>query len=630
MKPLARFFSIFVILGMMLPILAGCGGTDATPTTAVPPAGIAPTAAAPVATDTTGAVSVAGPTNTTGAAATDTSGASTATTGTGSATTAPAATSGTVGAPATKDVLTMQGGGAASTWLRNFNPFTSTPRYPTQNGVYEPLMIYNTLKGELVPWLATAYNWSSDNKTLTFTIRDGVKWSDGQPLTADDVVYTFNLLHDTAGLQGPGLQAMSKTSGYVDNVAASDPKTVVFTFNKVYSPGLYDIISQMIVPQHIWKDVSDPVKFTNPSPVGSGPFTQVTVFENQVYQVDKNPNYWQADKIQVAGLRYPAFATPQAIQLGLVNGQIDWSHAFVTSVDQTFVSKDSAHRGYYDPGIGPMVLFELNSTKKPFDDVKVRKAISMALNRPQIVSVAEQNYAHVADVTGLTDAFPQYKVADPTTLGTWTNYDVNQANQMLDAAGYKKGADGIRTTPDGTKMQYKLTSVGAFADWTSATQIMVQNLKAIGLDVTLQPYDFPGYLDHLQKGDFDMAMGFSAVGATPFNFYRGVMSQSTSAPIGQTASQNYSRYVSTKGEDLLTQFAASVDLAQQKQIATQLQQTFADEAPALPLWPQPAWYEYNNIHFTGFPTKDNLYAQGSFAGQGSPEQLIVYTMLRPR
>ena len=81
-------------------------------------------------------------------------------------------------------------------------------------------MIYNTVKGELQPWLATKYEWSADNKTLTFTLRNDVKWSDGQAFTAEDVAYTFNLFKTTDGLQGPGGQAMNGTTAYVDTVTA--------------------------------------------------------------------------------------------------------------------------------------------------------------------------------------------------------------------------------------------------------------------------------------------------------------------------------------------------------------------------------------------------------------------------
>ena len=86
------------------------------------------------------------------------------------------------------------------------------------------------------------------------------------------------------------------------------------------------------------------------------------------------------------------------------------------------------------------MLLELNTTRKPFDDVNVRKAISMALDRQRIVTVAISGYSHPADVTGLSDGYAAWKVADPSKLGDWTTYNADKANQMLDAAGYKKGA----------------------------------------------------------------------------------------------------------------------------------------------------------------------------------------------
>ena len=115
-----------------------------------------------------------------------------------------------------------------------------------------------------------------------------------------------------------------------------------------------------------------------------------------------------------------------------------------------------------------------------------------------------------------------------------------------------------------------------------------------------------------------MSIGWSSGGATPFNYYRGQMSQRSSKPIGESAGEDWQRYVSKNGDDLLTQFAAISDAAKAKDIATKLQQTFASEAPAIPLFPGPSWYEYNNTRFTGWPTKDNPYAVGSWFNQSTP------------
>jgi peptide/nickel transport system substrate-binding protein len=108
------------------------------------------------------------------------------------------------------------------------------------------------------------------------------------------------------------------------------------------------------------------------------------------------------------------------------------------------------------------------------------------------------------------------------------------------------------------------------------------------------------------------------------------MSTRSIKPLGEAAGANWHRFVSTRADDLLNQFAATSDEAELKSIAEQLQQTFSDEAPAVPLFPGPYWYEYNTTRFTDFPTEENPYAAGSFFNQGTPEQLIVMTTIKPK
>jgi len=126
----------------------------------------------------------------------------------------------------TSDAL-LNGATILNAYVVNFNPFANNPNWPTVDGIFEPMMVYNTLKGELVPWLADSYTWSADFKTLTFKLHEGILWSDGQPFTANDVVFTFNLLKTTTGLNGSGLTALN---GAVDTVSAPDDLTVVFTY----------------------------------------------------------------------------------------------------------------------------------------------------------------------------------------------------------------------------------------------------------------------------------------------------------------------------------------------------------------------------------------------------------------
>ncbi len=517
------------------------------------------------------------------------------------------------------------------TWVRNFNPFlpdSSGSRWPTQAGIYEPQMIYNELTGELVPWLATDYAFSTDNTTITFTTRDGVTWSDGTPFTAKDVAFTFNLLKNTPGLTSPsGVTAAFGASGYLDTIEATDDKTVVFTFSKVFTPGLYDIAEQPIVPEHIWSAIDDPVAYTNDDPIATGPFTQVTRFETQVWQLEKNPTYWQEGLPKVQGFRFPAYATNDQANLATINGDNDWAGNFIPDIQKTYVDKDPEHNHYWFPSTGAVVHLYAQTSKAPWDNVDVRKALSLAINRDQIVQIAMFDYTHPADGTGMSDAFQNLKDQAAIDAGAeWVKYDPDAANALLDAAGFTKDGD-TRKLPDGTPMEYDLNVVTGWSDWVSACEIMAQNFAEIGIKATVKPYDVSTWQDRVQKGDFDLSIGWSSQGATALNFYRGVMSSSTVQPTGTTGTENWQRYASTVADGLLDQFAATSDADEQKGIVAQLSMAYATEVPAIPLFPGPQWGEFNTARFTGFPNEDNPYALLStyeFSGR-----LLVMTAIEP-
>ena len=511
------------------------------------------------------------------------------------------------------------------TWIRNFNPLLAdgSSRWPTQAGIYEPLIIYNTMKGEIAPWLATKYEFSADNKTLTFTIRDEVKWSDGQPFTAKDVLFTHNLLQKNEALPGTG--GVRSVYPYISDVKAPDDKTVVFTFKQVFTPGLYDIGEQSIVPEHLWKDVDDPVTFTNENPVGTGPFTEVGRFEAQYWEIHRNPSYWQEGKPSIEGLRFPAYPSNDAANLATLNGENDWAANFIPDIDKTYVAKDPEHYHWWFPSTGATVHLYTNTTRKPFDDPNVRKAISMAINREQIVQIAMYDYTHPSDSTGLSDAYEKWKNADAAGAD-WVKMDVDKANELLDAAGLKKDGD-TRSTADGKPMTYDLNVVSGWSDWVQSCEIMAKNLSEIGIKAEVKTYDFAAWFDRVQKGDFDLSIGWSSGGPTPFNFYRGVMSSTTAKPIGELGSENWHRFTSPEADKLLDQFAGTSDEAEQKKIASELQMIYMENAPGIPLFPGPQWGEYNDTRFTGFPSEEDPYAL--LSTYESPERLFVLTTIKP-
>ena len=545
------------------------------------------------------------------------------------ATSAPEATAAPTEAAAatctTSDAV-LNGGTILNAFTINFNPFANNPNWPTVKGIFEPLMVYNTLKSEMVPWLAESYTWSADFKTLTFKLRSGVKWSDGEPFTAKDVVFTFDLLKKTPGLAGSGLNALN---GAVDTFTAPDDLTVVFTLKTVDTVSIYDIANQDIVPEHIWKDVTDPTTFTNDKPVGTGPFTELVDFQTQVYELDKNPNYWQECKPAYKGLRVTAYSGNEAQVAAFIDGQIDWAGTVLPNVDEAVIAHNANIS--FNPNSSTMtVLMHLNPNTKPFEDVVFRKAMSTAINRDQIVEVAFNGKAAASDVTGLSDAYKTYKVADPSALGDWTTYNPEKAAQMLEDAGYKLGADGFRTLPDGSPLALKLTMVQGFTDWISAGEIMVQNWKDVGINVETNMIDAGAFFGSVPMGDYQIALWFGYTSPTPYGQFLKMMGSATVVPWGQFTMVNFAHYGNTDADTQLAEFASTTDQAKQIEAAHKLQQIFADQAPVIPLWSGLDWGIFNNEFFTGWPTPENNYSLAFPQGAIDPEQLIVMLTVKPK
>ena len=517
-----------------------------------------------------------------------------------------------------KNAILTIGREGNTVFARNFNPFSPNALSGTTTAIYEPLVVYTPTNGQFHPWLAASWKFGAAAKSLTFTLRHGVKWSDGKPFTAQDVVYTFKLLKDD--FAGGGFP-------YVSSVAATGDYSVTFEFSESFAPALGQVGQQVIVPQHIWSTVPDPTKYTNPNPVGTGPFTQVAEFQSQVYQLDKNPHYWQAGKPYFQGIRYPAYAGNDQVDAALVQGDIDWGDIYVPNVQKTYAAKNP-HFTYWFSPTGYSVPLVLNTTMAPFNDPVVRKAMSLAINRSADVQSVYGNYVSTSNDTGLD---PQSMKAwlDSSLLasGDWTKQDVAQANQMLDAAGYKRGSNGIRKTPAGVPMKYTIETGSTSTDFVASAQNIARNLAAIGVTLTVVPKDWNAVISDVSLGHFQLAHMFGDLGPTPYDFYNFTMSCKTVVPVGKDTTENWGRYCDPAATKLLTQFAAATDPAAQKSISDELQKAFIKDAPVIPLYTAPDWGEFNTTRFTGFPSAANPYATGQSRYPGA---VIVLTTVRPK
>ncbi len=510
-----------------------------------------------------------------------------------------------------------------ASWVRNFNPLVAAggARWPTLGGVYEPLLIFNSVQDRYEPWLATEHRWGADNRALHFEVRDGVQWSDGKPFSAQDVVYTFELLKEHPAMDTGGVWShLSKVS--------AQGSTVTFDFKHPFVPALQAIAQQVIVPKHVWSKVENPVAFANEDPVGTGAFTQILTFQNQIYELGRNPHYWQKDRVSVEVLRFPAFPSNDQANLALVSGEVDWAGNFVPAIDRIFVDRDPENHGYWFPLMGSTVFLYPNTTKAPFDKPEIRKALSMAIDRKQMVKVAMYNYTEPADATGLSQTFDAWRDERVTKANQWTAHNPDQANAILDKAGLTKGPDGIRRDAKGKPLTFELIVVSGWSDWVRAAQITARNLSEVGIDARVKTYDFGAWFNKLQTGQFELAISWSVEGQTPYDFYRWLMSSKTVKPIGETSGGNWHRFAEPRADEIFSTFEVTSDRKKQQELANQLQALFAAQAPAIPLFPNPSWGAYNTARFKGFPTDQNPYAQ--LSPNKLPESMLVLTRLRPR
>ena len=481
-----------------------------------------------------------------------------------------------------------------------FSPYSSSSNYGSQGMIYETLLFFNRMDGSVKPWLAQSYEFSSDAKTVTFHLRTDVKWSDGQAFTADDVVFTLQMLKQYPTADTNGLWQ------YVQDAQATDSSTVVVSLKKSYTPILWYLAGQTwMVAKHTYASVGDPSKYIDSKPVGTGPFT-LKSFSPQLIDLAKNPNYWQPGKPAVSEIRYPSFNSNTSAELLLTHGDVDWTGLFTPDINKTYVSKDPSTNHYWFPNRNIVMLY-LNTAKAPFNQLAVREAISSAIDREQIYKVAESNYEPVASPTGLVLPANQSNL-DSAYTSTAFSLDTAKSTQLLDGAGFTKGSDGIYADKSGKKLSFKIDVVTGWTDWDTADQIISSDLKGIGIDASVNSVSFNDYFSALQTGSYDMAISWTNPGPTPFYLYNSLLNSTNSAAIGKTAASNFERWMDPATDALLTQYATSTDPSVQQQALSGLEKIMVEQLPSIPLVYGATWNEYSTAKFTGWPAATNPYA----------------------
>jgi peptide/nickel transport system substrate-binding protein len=499
------------------------------------------------------------------------------------------------------------------TWPCQFNPFISADEGPgiTFALIYEPLEFVNILQSNSapVPMLATSSSWSSDYKTLTFTIRKGVTWSDGRPFSAKDVVYTFNAMKSDKAIDTNAL--WSADGGPLTSVTPKGTDQVVFTFNSPSQPYFYFVADQTpIIPQHIWSTQSQSKlhSYGDSQPVGTGPYT-VSSCSPQNIKYARNPHYWQSTSSHpvplIKEIDYPAFLSNTPGNLFLSQGQAQWGGQYIPNVQSFYVGKDPAHRHIWFPPVLNVALVP-NLDNPLLGNLAVRQAIAYALNKPQIARLGEGGEQQPANQTGVVTPTFQSWVDSSVTQ---PSYDPGKAEQILKSAGFKKGSDGIYRSPGGQPLSFTIKTITGYSDWDASLQIITQELKAVGIAATVQDENSTPYTADLQSGKFDLAYAGSggpaaAPGPSPYYELRGWLFS------GNIGSTNYSRFKNAAADALFNQYGGA-SKAQQLDIVHKIQKMMVDELPFIPTTEGVDWYQYDTTKIGGWPTEANQYAQPS-------------------
>ena len=478
------------------------------------------------------------------------------------------------------------------TFIRNFNPFSSSKRVATTY-MYEPLAVVNSLDGTATPFLASAVD-QPDAKTVVYTIRPNVKWSDGKAFTPADVEYTFNLIKKT-----PALDLL----GEWQHIASMETKadSVVFHLNTADVPAASIIDQQIIVPEHIWTGVKNPLTWANTNPVSTGPYVLDKFAANQ-YSLKKNTSYWQADKVAVDKLVLPASNTA----LDVTKNGYDWAYSFITDVEGTWVKADKQHNKYWFPPGGTVSMFP-NLTKAPFNNVDFRRGVSLSLDRAKVAKDAEQGYVQPAGQSGLLlpnqDAWLNPALPDKGAI----TQDTAKALTYFAKAGYKKSGDKL-VDSTGKQLQITITTANGYTDWLQGLQTVQSQLGAIGISVKISQPQPAAYTEALNNGDFELAMGSFGGTGSVFQDSNNLLNSAFATPIGKSTTANFERFKDPKVDNLLAELKQATSEADQKKISAQLQATVYDQVPVIALFYGGLWGLFSNKTYTGWPSANDPYA----------------------
>ncbi|MDG5814084.1 ABC transporter substrate-binding protein [Chitinispirillales bacterium ANBcel5] len=538
---------------------------------------------------------------------------------------------------------------AGSQWggPNTFNPLSNMPDFPVggnYNLMYEPLMAFNSLSGEMEPLLAKSVE-SSDEK-VSVIMDSRAQWSDGEPLTAADVKFTYDLSREYRSAPTRFvLDYISevKIDTIIDEETEEGFERVSFYINEERNNPLVvmDFLQSVrIIPKHVFEAELAQVdefrsiqeKKFDENPVISGPYN-LHSYSSERIVLERREDYWGNEALfdgrlpQPKFIIHPIYRSNDAFGVALNQGNLDFTSTFIPRIQQRFRHQIATwydEEPYYLPASIPMLM--INNNRHHLADRNVRRAMAFAINYEDIRELAVSGYSPELKA-GLVLPFgieePYFSEEDIEELGTY--YNPEKAKQILADAGYTSEFDDNGNLvemrgPDGEKLPtLSVTSPAGWTDWESMVRIAVRGMRAVGIDVREGFVDASQYWQVMPVGEFDLLMHTPSTSVTPskpWSRFNEVMSSRNWSPEGERMNENQGRYNDPSSENynpavdsLLNVIPNLTEKEQRVAAYRELNRIFMKDQPTLPMVYRPEqYYTFSTRHWENFPTAENPYA----------------------
>jgi peptide/nickel transport system substrate-binding protein len=414
---------------------------------------------------------------------------------------------------------------------------------------------------------------SDDKLAYTFHLQDNVKFHDGQPMTADDVIFSITKFHTELSPRARPIFAKIKSA------IAPDPQTVVLTLDAPFEPFMlmFDVTACAIVPKHIYDGTDYRTNPANQKPIGTGPFQFVEWQRGNFIRMKRFEDYWKPGQPYLDEIIYRIIPDSQSRALALQTGQVQMTQAndiepFDVPRFKAMPNLEVELKGW--EYASQLSWIEINHRVKPLDDVRVRQAISHALDRNFILNRLWFGIGKVA--TGPIASTTKFY--DPA-VAKLQAYDPKKANELLDAAGLKPDSKGVRFTIKQLSLPYGEV-------WTRLSEYFRTALRQVGIEVVLETTDAGAWARRIGDWDYETSTNFLSQYGDPT---LGVERSYVSSNIKKITFTNTGGYSNPKVDELFATARNSADPAVRQQAFSEAQKILCDEVPQIWLmelaWP---------------------------------------------